>query len=91
MVFYQCLIFLENGRHFAGHINRTVYVTGIPAECPRAILIGAVLEASKKIENAVVDRVVVTAPFNNSKPNRGFERYKNKILYLRIIVIGEFI
>lgn len=50
--------------------KRTLYLSGIPAECSRSVLAAAVAEASK----GAVERVALSPPTWSKNPARGFER-----------------
>ncbi len=66
-----------SGKHLPGHENRTVYVSGIHACCPKAVLQTAITNAltnNGTEESNKPDRIVISQPVWNSRQLDKFER-----------------
>lgn len=72
-----------SGRHFSGHENRTVYLSGVHACCPKSVLTGAIIARLREtnVENSAVsvedltpERILISQPMWSNRVLDKFER-----------------
>eukprot|EP01033_Poteriospumella_lacustris_P009375 gene9375-6716_t len=71
------------GRHFSGHENRTVYLSGVHACCPKSVLTGAIIarlretnveNSALSVEDMTPERILISQPMWSNRVLDKFER-----------------